>query len=75
NFIRAQLSDYELILLFNNGLSIHSKDKMKPLIEKYELFEHLSIKLMNFGSARINEYDISAFGKSSDIEFIRKFFV
>ncbi|WP_052810376.1 putative phage abortive infection protein [Vibrio renipiscarius] len=75
NFIRAQLSDYELVLLFINGLSIHARDKMKPLIEKYELFEHLSIDLFEFGVERAKEYEISAFGKSSDIENIRKLFV
>ncbi|MFH4667138.1 putative phage abortive infection protein [Vibrio cidicii] len=75
NFIRAQLSDYELLLLFINGLSIHGKDKMKPLIEKYELFEHLSINLIKTGFEQVGEYEISAFGKSSDINAIKNLFV
>ncbi|HAS6391853.1 TPA: putative phage abortive infection protein [Vibrio parahaemolyticus] len=75
NFIRAQLSDYELVLLFINGLSIHGRDKMKPLIEKYELFEHLSINLIQVGVEQVRAYDISAFGKSSDTETIKKLFV
>ncbi|MGN2614732.1 putative phage abortive infection protein [Aliivibrio fischeri] len=75
NFFRAQLSDYELLLLFINGLSIHGREKMKPLIEKYELFEHLSISLIQLGSERVAEYNISAFGNSSDMKAIKKIFV
>lgn len=75
NFIRAQLSDYELLLLFLNGLSIHGKDKMKPLIEKYGLFEHLSPDLISIGVEQICEYDGTAFGHSSEFIELRKKFV
>ena len=45
--LRAQLSDYELGLLFYNCLSDNGKDKFKPLIERYALFNNLRNKVLN----------------------------
>lgn len=45
--LRAQLSDYELGLLFYNCLSDNGIDKFKPLIEKYALFNNLRDKVLN----------------------------
>lgn len=45
--LRAQLSDYELGLLFYNCLSDNGRDKFKPLIEKYALFNNLRDKVLN----------------------------
>lgn len=41
SIIRAQLSDYELLWLFYNGLSENGDEKFKPLIEKYTLLKNL----------------------------------
>lgn len=41
SIIRSQLSDYELLWIFYNCVSINGKDKFKPLIEKYTLFKNL----------------------------------
>lgn len=41
NLVRAQLSRYELALLFYNCLSIYGEEKMLPLIKKYNLFKHI----------------------------------
>jgi len=38
---RAQLSDYELLWLFYNGLSKHGSKKFKPLIERYALLKNI----------------------------------
>lgn len=39
--LRAQLSEYELLILFFNGLTNHGKQKAKPLFEKYSLFNNI----------------------------------
>jgi hypothetical protein len=41
NFARAQLSSYELSILFYNGLWGDGRATFKPLAEKYGLFKHL----------------------------------
>jgi len=46
NLVRAQLSSYELTLLFYNCISDLGLDKFKPLIEKYALFKNLSGSLL-----------------------------
>ena len=39
--LRATLSWYELLVLFYNGISKNGKNRFKPLIEKYALFNNL----------------------------------
>ncbi len=46
NLVRAQLSTYELLLLFYNCLSGLGRDKFKPLVKKYELLKHMDPKLV-----------------------------
>jgi hypothetical protein len=49
SLVRAQLSAYELALLFYNGLApfpAHEANKFKPLIERYGLLEHLDESLL-----------------------------
>lgn len=46
SIVRSGLSQYELILLFYNCLSKHGKDKFKPLIENYALFNNLRTELL-----------------------------
>ncbi len=41
NLVRAQLSSFELLLLFYNCLSSMGVEKFKPLIEKYSLLKTL----------------------------------
>ena len=41
NFARAQLSSYELSMLFYNGLWGDGRATFKPLAEKYGLFKHM----------------------------------
>jgi uncharacterized membrane protein len=41
NFARAQISSYELSMLFYNGLWGEGRASFKPLAEKYGLFKHL----------------------------------
>ncbi|MFC5625262.1 putative phage abortive infection protein [Algoriphagus winogradskyi] len=41
SMVRAQLSDFELLFLFYNCLSVNGIEKFKPLVEKYCLFKNL----------------------------------
>jgi hypothetical protein len=41
SFIRAQLSSYELLLMFYKCLTDHGRRNFKPLIEKYALLENM----------------------------------
>jgi len=41
NLVRAQLSSYELLVLFYNSLSEMGREKFKPLIVEYDLLKHL----------------------------------
>lgn len=44
--VRSQLSDQELALLFYNCLSVHGREKFKPLVERYALFDNLPITML-----------------------------
>lgn len=62
--LRAQLSEYELLILFFNGLSYDGKHKAKPLFEKYSLFNNIREAELNaVGSLSIyvqnDEEDVS----------------
>jgi hypothetical protein len=41
NLLRAQLSRYELTLLFYNCLSTFGEEKMMPLVKRYKILKHL----------------------------------
>lgn len=58
--IRSQLSDYELIIIFYNGLSEKGMDKLKPIIEKYTLLNNVPHDLL-FDRGHLNNYDRKAF--------------
>ncbi|RQM78576.1 hypothetical protein EHZ47_00240 [Aeromonas jandaei] len=68
NMLRAQMSKYELELLFYNCISKLGCDKFRPLLEKYEFFEHLSSDF-NINKEHLLYYEISVFGFSN-----RKYF-
>ncbi|OFY16575.1 MAG: hypothetical protein A2X02_05400 [Bacteroidetes bacterium GWF2_29_10] len=65
NFIRAQLSNYELVFLFFNGLSDYGKARFKPLIEKYSLLKSIDKKCIiekKYIDEYMDEYDKKAYG-------------
>ncbi len=64
SFIKAQLSSYELLVLFYKGLSNYGRGNFKPLIERYALLENMPIgRLID---ARHKElYGGDAFGAGS----------
>lgn len=66
NLLRAQLSSYELALLFFNCLSDLGSKKFKPLIEKYEFFEHLP-KMDYISDDEFRMYDVKAYGKTNKV--------
>jgi hypothetical protein len=41
SILRAQLSDYEILWLFYNCLSLNGKDRFKGLVEKYCIFKNI----------------------------------
>lgn len=43
NIVRSQISTYEHILIFYNGLSENGAEKLKPLIEKYSFLNNMPI--------------------------------
>ena len=60
--IRSQLSDYELVMLFYNCLTTNGREKFKPLIEKYTVFNNLRTELLA-SNIDINAYSATAFNK------------
>ncbi|WP_240205264.1 putative phage abortive infection protein [Vibrio sp. CyArs1] len=64
NLIRAQMSDYELGLLFYNCISDLGNTKFKLLIEEYEFFEHLH-SLSSIEEHEIRMYVKKAYGTTN----------
>ena len=64
--IRSQLSDYELIIIFYNGLSDQGMVKFKPIIEKYTLLDNLPCDLL-FNSEHVDHYNLRAFNELNHI--------
>ncbi len=60
NIVRAQLSSYELFLIFYNCLSSLGEVKFKPLVERYGVLKHFDKKHMLIVSHR-DAYPESAF--------------
>ncbi|MFQ2750206.1 putative phage abortive infection protein [Aeromonas caviae] len=71
NILRAQISSYELSVIFYCGLSIYGDGLFKGYLEKYEFFEHLLFRTINLGDdnehivALIRQYDVQAYGKTN----------
>ncbi|MDQ8037157.1 MAG: putative phage abortive infection protein, partial [Pedobacter sp.] len=58
NLVRAQLSRYELLLLFYNCLSDYGNAKMAPLVRKYSVLKHLEAGMLPEQNIRIwNEFN------------------
>jgi hypothetical protein len=64
NLVRAQLSSYELLLLFYNCLSEMGRDKFKPLIEKYQLLKTMPQGELVDPSVEVGLYDSGAYNKA-----------
>jgi hypothetical protein len=58
--IRAQLTDFEIVIIFYNSLSVMSINTFKPLIEKYSILNNLSDDLI-FDVRHKNYFSESAF--------------
>lgn len=56
NLVRAQLSRYELLLLFYNCASSFGTDKMAPLVKKYNILKHIENKLLLEVHQNIHDY-------------------
>lgn len=63
--LRAQLSNPELALLFYNGITWRGS-KMKPLAEKYALFENLELTVLVRENEDSTFYNVSAFGDQAN---------
>lgn len=61
NFARAQLSSYELVMLYYNGLSVNGLEKFKPLIEEYSLLKNLPQSILLHKHDLEVYYDAKAF--------------
>ena len=60
NLLRAQLSSYELAILFYNGLGKFGKDKFKPMIEEFSFLKNIDDNLI-LNIEHKKEYDDKAF--------------
>lgn len=60
--VRAQLSDYELLMLFYNCLNNAGIEKFKPLIETFALLKNLRDELLA-DKSHIDEYNKGAYIK------------
>lgn len=63
--LRSQLSRYELVWLYYNGLSDNGNEKMKPLMEKYAMLKNLRKELIVDTDHYVGNYSSSAFGFES----------
>ena len=54
--VRGQLSPYELVWLFYDGLSTYGREKFQPLIEKYALLKNIRVELL----VRVEDKDLYA---------------
>lgn len=63
NLVRAQLSSFELTLLFYNALSNMGNEKFKPLIEKYSLLKTLPKNELLNSPDHIPFYSSEAYGQ------------
>ena len=61
--VRSQLSDYELVMLFYNCISVNGKDKFKPLIEEFAVFNNIRYELLVDSDDR-KFYEKSAFERN-----------
>lgn len=63
NYIRAQLSSHELVMLFYNCLSMYGCERFKPYVQDYEFLENMDFSLL-IDFSHTDLYQKKAFGKS-----------
>jgi hypothetical protein len=63
NLVRAQLSSFELKLLFYNCLSSLGKEKFKPMIEEYSFLKSMNKDNLLHGECDLDLYKKIAFNK------------
>jgi Putative phage abortive infection protein len=63
SLVRAQLSSFELLLLFYNGLSAYGCQRFKPLIECYALLKTVPITGALIEDSHYHLYEPGAFGR------------
>lgn len=68
NLIRAQLSSYELALLFYDCLSKYGRDKFKPIVEEYALLNNLPQELV-FDPRHLGYFNKIAFQSLDETEY------
>lgn len=64
SLVRAQLSSFELHLLFYNGLSAYGRQKFKPLIERYALLKSVPMTGALIDDSHYHLYEPGAFGNT-----------
>lgn len=69
--LRSTLSDYELVWIFYNGLSIFGCEKFKPLIEKYSLLKNLRVELLGY-SNELSTYRSEKYNENLDKDIYPK---
>lgn len=58
-FLRSTLSNYEVAAIFYNCLSRNGREKFKPLVEKYALFDNIDDKILG------SKEDLKLFAESA----------
>ncbi len=61
NLVRAQISSYELVIIFYNCLSAVGEEKFKPLVEKYALLKALPSSLIHKYDELAGLYEAGAY--------------
>ncbi|MDK1234414.1 putative phage abortive infection protein [Cronobacter turicensis] len=64
NILRAQISNYELMMLYYNGISKHGL-KFRSYIEEYSLFDNLPVDRL-ISDVHVLFYDAKAWGENVD---------
>lgn len=71
SILRANLSAYELIFIFYNGLHIYGRTHFKPLIEHFSFLKNLDFDLL-LSPCHENEYNKLAFASSAERDILLK---
>ena len=61
NFVRAQLSSYELLMLYYNCLSDYGFEKFKPIVEEFSLLKNINHELILQDYQCQRSFNIEAF--------------
>ncbi|HIE44840.1 MAG TPA: hypothetical protein EYP87_01385 [Flavobacteriaceae bacterium] len=57
SLVRAQLSNFELVILFYNSITDYGNLKFKPLIEKYKILKNINIETLIDEEKHIEYYE------------------